>query len=374
MLSKRRDARRLVDQVGVWFHSIDVGHGVTTPGLKSAETLAAELETMDLPEDLTGRFVLDIGGWDGYFAFEAERRGAAPVAVLDHYTWSLDLVGQQAYWRECLEAGVHPEPYHETEYWHPDTLPGKHGFDTARSLRDSRVEAIAVDFLACDLAAVGSWDVVLYLGVLYHMEDPLRALRRLAAVTRELAIVETEAVVVPGHENAALWRFFPGAGLTVLPLDHVGDGGARQHGPRRLGGLAEDRLRARAELAVEQLDDLEHRDLGRLARERVAALDASLGAQDAGPAQDREELLEELDGDVAAAGELADRDRALAAGPRQLGERAQRVWRLARDRQHVGSIVGQPAEVRLRSRPRPSAPRRARPSGSCPACGRCGRA
>ena len=51
-------------------------------------------------------------------------------------------------------------------------------------------------------------------------------------------------------------------------------------------------------------------------------------------AQHREQLLEELDRDVAPAGELADRDRAVAAGARELGERAQGVWGLARDRQH----------------------------------------
>jgi hypothetical protein len=79
------------------------------------------------------------------------------------------------------------------------------------------------------------------------------------------------------------------------------------------------------ELAVEQLDDLEHGHLGGLAGERVAALHAALGAQDAAAAQDREELLEELDRDVAAAGELADRDWAVAAGARELGERAQGV-------------------------------------------------
>ena len=45
------------------------------------------------------------------------------------------------------------------------------------------------------------------------MEDPLRAPRRLAAVTRELAVVETEAVVVPDLEHEAMWRFFPGAEL-----------------------------------------------------------------------------------------------------------------------------------------------------------------
>ena len=80
------------------------------------------------------------------------------------------------------------------------------------------------------------------------------------------------------------------------------------------GGLGEDRLGAGAERAVEQLDDLEHGDLRGLAGERVAALHAALGAQDAGAAQHGEELLEELDRDVAAARQLADRDRAVAAG------------------------------------------------------------
>ena len=54
-----------------------------------------------------------------------------------------------------------------------------------------------------------------------------------------------------------------------------------------------------------------------------------------GAAQDGEELLEELDRDVAAAGELADRDRAGAAAAGELGERADRVRRLRRDREHV---------------------------------------
>ena len=88
---------------------------------------------------------------------------------------------------------------------------------------------------------------------------------------------------------------------------------AREDVAGGLGGVGEDASAPRAERAVEQLDDLEDGDLGGLAGERVAALDAALGAEDAGAAQDGEELLEELDGDVAAAGELADRDRSLAA-------------------------------------------------------------
>lgn len=216
MRASRSDRRAaLHDRVAAvpfWFHSIDLGDGVVTPGHKGADVLSAELDALALP-DLRGKSVLDIGGWDGYFAFAAERRGAARVAVVDHYMWSMDSPGQQAYWRRCMQEGVTPQPYHETEFWHPETLPGKRGFDLAREALGSSVEAIVADFMTCDLAELGRWDVVLYLGVLYHMQEPLTALRRLAAVTRELAVVETEAVVVPGLEHEALWRFFPGAEL-----------------------------------------------------------------------------------------------------------------------------------------------------------------
>src|SRR5689334_21439934 len=128
-----------VGDVGFWWHSIDVGDGTTTPGAKGADLLAAELAAMELP-DLTGKTVLDVGGWDGYFAFAAEDRGASRVTVVDHYVWSLDLAGQQRHWAQCAADGVQPPAYRETEFWHPDTLPGKAGFDTARALRGSRVQ------------------------------------------------------------------------------------------------------------------------------------------------------------------------------------------------------------------------------------------
>ena len=94
-----------------------------------------------------------------------------------------------------------------------------------------------------------------------------------------------------------------------------------------------------AERAVEQLDELEHGDLVGGPGEAVAALDAALGAQDAGAAQRREQLLEELHRDLAAARELGDRDRARVAVAVQLDQRAQRVRRLGGDRDHRGPIV-----------------------------------
>lgn len=167
------------------------------------------LEALRLP-DLKGKTVLDIGTYDGFYAFEAERRGAARVVALDHYMWSFDVADVYAYYERCRAEGVVPTPYHEVEeLWRPDELPGKRGFDTAHRLLESRVEPVVADFMDMNLADLGEFDVVLFLGVLYHLEDPVRALRRVGEVTRELAVIETEAVHLPGHENQPLFEFYP---------------------------------------------------------------------------------------------------------------------------------------------------------------------
>ena len=56
-----------------WFHSLDLGHGIVTRGYDDSPS---KLKALGIPEDLTGKTVVDIGAWDGFFSFEAERRGA----------------------------------------------------------------------------------------------------------------------------------------------------------------------------------------------------------------------------------------------------------------------------------------------------------
>src|SRR3954451_417634 len=94
-------------------------------------------------------------------------------------------------------------------------------------------------------------------------------------------------------------------------------------GPDRAGLLG-----VGAELALEQLDHLEHGDLAGWPGERVAAAHAALALQDPGAAQRGEQPFEELHRDVAAPGDLPDRHRRRTALARQLHEGAQRVWRL----------------------------------------------
>ncbi|MDP2709973.1 MAG: methyltransferase domain-containing protein [Solirubrobacteraceae bacterium] len=206
------DLRARVDAVPFWWHSIDLGDGVVTPGVKSATLLQAELDTLGIG-DLSGKSVLDIGSYDGFYAFQAERLGAERVVALDHYTWSMDLGGFDAYRRRCIESGTPvEEPHTLADYWRPDTLPGRRGFETAHAALGSEVEVVVADFMDCDLASLGTFDVVLYLGVLYHMRHPLLALERVAAVTspRGTAMIETLAESFRASERHKLCRFMEG--------------------------------------------------------------------------------------------------------------------------------------------------------------------
>jgi tRNA (mo5U34)-methyltransferase len=153
--------RARVAEVPVWWHSIDLGGGVVTPGQKSPEILAQEWENLGLG-DLRGKSVLDIGAWDGYFSFAAERAGAERVVALDHYTWSMELKAYGDYRTQRLKDGLPIAPPEDfAEFWHPDTLPGKRGFDVARDALGSRVEAVVGDLMTIDLDTLGEFDVVL---------------------------------------------------------------------------------------------------------------------------------------------------------------------------------------------------------------------
>jgi tRNA (mo5U34)-methyltransferase len=205
--------QRYADALGGWSHEIPI------PGVRTGENcsksrsfMEREWETMALP-DLDGKSVIDVGGADGGYAFMAEEHGARRVACLDYYIWSLDRPPVSQYHYGFANRGeAPPVPHHKTQWWRPAELPGKRNFNLARALLNSNVEALPLDFMHCDLEEVGRWDIVLFLGLLYHLDDPLGALRRLHAITGEQAIIETEAIVLPGCDQP-LWQLYPHAEL-----------------------------------------------------------------------------------------------------------------------------------------------------------------
>ena len=74
----------------------------------------------------------------------------------------------------------------------------------------SKVETVVDDFMTMDLDTLGQFDVVLYFGVLYHMVDPIGALKRVRRVSKEVAVVETAGTWVPGYPDSNLVEFFAG--------------------------------------------------------------------------------------------------------------------------------------------------------------------
>ena len=75
------NVRELIDSVPNWYHRFEFAPGLVTPGLNDSQTALALLQ---LPNDLSGLRVLDIGARDGFFSFECERRGAADVVSIDY--------------------------------------------------------------------------------------------------------------------------------------------------------------------------------------------------------------------------------------------------------------------------------------------------
>ena len=204
----RRKLSKAADNVKFWYHSIDLGHGIVSPGKKSAEQLAKDWDAFGMP-DMRGKSVLDVGAWDGYFSVRAEEAGATRVVALDHYMWALDLARQQDYLDECAFNNQVPAPFHTMpSMWKPDQLPGKVGFDTAHRARGSKVESVVGELMTMDLERLGTFDVVLYAGGFPRMRHPLLALERLAKVTNQVLLVQTDAVVVPGFEHRSFCEFF----------------------------------------------------------------------------------------------------------------------------------------------------------------------
>ena len=201
----------MVKDAGYWFHSVDLGQGVVTPGRKRLEALIDTVEWMKMPP-VRGKSVLDIGTYDGWFAFHCERNGASRVVALDHFAWELDMPTLDRMWKEANQHGTVFE-YNQDDFRDSHALPGKRPFDLAHRVLNSRVEPVYSDFMTMDVTTLGTFDVVLYLGVLYHMQHPLEAMRRLASVTAEggVAIIHTNAVVVPGYEDLALCELLTGS-------------------------------------------------------------------------------------------------------------------------------------------------------------------
>jgi len=146
-----------IERVKVWHHRIDLG-GTITPGLQDTNQVLADI---GLPESLHNQDVLDLGARDGFFSFECERRGANRVVALDYVPSSMT------------------------------------GFDLCKRVLGSSAEwANANVYQIGSRFPESSFDVVLFLGLIYHLRHPLLALDRIHNVLKPGGVLLIESHLI----------------------------------------------------------------------------------------------------------------------------------------------------------------------------------
>lgn len=182
-------------QATSWYHTIDLPGGIRTPGFYDHREL---LPRYGLPDRLDGKRVLDVATFDGYWAFEFERRGADVTALDLASSIEIDLPPAAKALAERQGLGV----------------PVGTGFAIAAEALGSKVQRKEGSVYRLDPDEWGTFDVVHIGDLLLHLERPLDALRRVRTVASGfLHISETYDPTLPadalryvgGWEDAIWW-------------------------------------------------------------------------------------------------------------------------------------------------------------------------
>ncbi|MCA1679181.1 MAG: tRNA 5-methoxyuridine(34)/uridine 5-oxyacetic acid(34) synthase CmoB [Actinobacteria bacterium] len=172
--ASREETRAALERVPLWFHTFALdGTGVYTPGIARDHRYRLRA----IPEDLTGARVLDVGAFDGFYAFLAERRGAARVVAVDNE--------QYVAWIR-RRFGI-------------DLVPGV-GFRAIAGLLGSGVDYRQLD--ALDVDRLGEkFDAIFCFGILHRVEAPLTLMRVLGECLAPAGRIILETYGVRGGQD-----------------------------------------------------------------------------------------------------------------------------------------------------------------------------
>ena len=181
------DSRPALERVGDfdWYHTIELAPGVVTEGMFDIRPF---VDRYGIPADLTGARVIDIGTFDGFWAFEFERRGAQ-VTALD-----VDRVSQLD-WPPRLRPA--------------EDRPRGGSFRLAHEVLGSTVERVGLSVYEATPERLGTFDLVFCGSVLIHLRDPMLALERMAGLCHGRLILAEER-----SRRLAVFPFAKGAEFT----------------------------------------------------------------------------------------------------------------------------------------------------------------
>jgi tRNA (mo5U34)-methyltransferase len=184
-----RDWQAEIDRID-WYHEFDFGNGLHAQSrienLEGVRQIWRFIETHLDRLDFTGKSVLDVGAWDGFWSFYAERRGAASVLATDD----------------------------RSQNWARGT-----GLSLARELLGSNVE-VQQQVPIYELASLNRrFDLILCLGVFYHLRDPFYGFTQLRHCCHANTIVAIEGELAWSGVTRNEVRYFYNNWLEFLPTE-----------------------------------------------------------------------------------------------------------------------------------------------------------
>ncbi len=165
----------LRDRIGqcAWYHTMNLAPGLVTPGWFDTRGI---VEKVGFPRSLAGKRCLDVGTFDGFWAFEMERRGADEVVAVD-----------------LLDPAAHDWPANTSRETIRGLMPGKGekgaGFDIVHQVLGSEVRRVERSVYDLSEGTDGWFDFGYVGSLLMHLRDPVRALERIRSVCRGEVIV-----------------------------------------------------------------------------------------------------------------------------------------------------------------------------------------
>ena len=175
-----------------------MGYGIVTPGHYNHRPY---LKYYGIPDDLSGKNVLDIGAASGFFSFEMEKRGAK-VTATELKTWMEHDFGP--YYRP-------DRPLEELSCYLDEP------FKLVKKIIGSNVRMKRINIYDISPKKVGEFDLVFCSSVLLHVTDPIKALRRIRSVTRDKAIIATGINKDDNTQPLALFSGLEGGNTWWLP-------------------------------------------------------------------------------------------------------------------------------------------------------------
>lgn len=167
-----------------WYHTIDLAPGLTTPGWFDTR---ATVSKVPIPSSFEGMRCLDVGTWDGFWAFEMERRGADSVTaidILDEERWDWPPETRLA---KLRKGGSALKEFKE----------GGAAFKVAHEIIGSEVDRVDLSVYDLSPDTVGTFDFAFLGSLLLHLRDPVRALDALRTVVTGEAVIADTVDAIP---------------------------------------------------------------------------------------------------------------------------------------------------------------------------------